>query len=236
MSRRSLDNPGEACYMCFMPKVMGPGGSLFAAIGRLPSPLRRLAIRGLNGLGLRLGGYDANMRKTFTRILAFQGRPASEDALDGLMRAFKGYYVGSLENLSRLCASGIPPKPPVPVALTALPLIKSLREKGTGVILATPHFGDLYSSVLALAEAGVPLTVLMVGGDQYHWAESENLKFVEFLGGAADVVAALRANGCVLVYDDVDFVPGNRTADFFGAPAFPPPAPRESAAPKQDRY
>ncbi len=218
-----VDGNARACYKPAMAASSKPGAfKLMGWLGRLPGPVLRGALRValLPGLSVYRGG----MRRTFARIVEFQGRAASKAEVGGLMRAFVAYYAGSLANLCRIFASSAPPRPPVPVALEALPEIERLRRRGKGVILATPHFGDLYSAILALG-ARLPLTVLMVTGEHYRWAESGSLKFVEFLGGAAEVVAALERNECVLVYDDVDFIPGNRTADFFGGPVFSPHGP-----------
>jgi phosphatidylinositol dimannoside acyltransferase len=213
-----------------MPKAPStPAMRFLGLLGRLPEPLLRAVLWPLSLLGFGLTGALSAMGRVFARVRGFRGEPAGPAEIAGIRRSFLRFYVSSLVNLCRICASGSPPKAPVAVELPALAEIERLRARGKGVILATPHFGDLYSGIIGLADAGLPLTVLMIQGEQYRPAEFKKLRFVEFFGGASECLAALRANGCVLVYADLDFVPGNRTADFFGGPAFPPHGPARLA-------
>jgi KDO2-lipid IV(A) lauroyltransferase len=202
-----------------------------AASATLPEFLYRAILGAISRLGYATNGgrQKRALREVLRRVLAFQKLPAGPADVDALYAKHLRFYVESLLNLSYICRPAERPATRIPVDLPILAEIEKQRARGKGVVLATPHYGDLYSAIIALGRAGLPLTVLMVTGDNYHWAEFDKLKFVEFAGGAADCLKALNRNEAVLVYSDLDFFPGNRTADFFGAPAFPPHGPARLA-------
>lgn len=111
------------------------------------------------------------------------------------------------------------------VDLDLLPVLEGLRREGRGVLLLTPHMGSLGLGMVALAEAGVPLTVQVINAEPYRWAERPNLRFLSLAQSAAPCLKALNEGGVLLLYGDLEFFPGNETADFFGAPIRPPHGP-----------
>jgi KDO2-lipid IV(A) lauroyltransferase len=121
---------------------------------------------------------------------------------------------------------------PVPVELELLPVLQDLRSHGRGVVLVTPHFGDAKMLFLGLARAGLPLHV-MINRVQPVMREvtaaQPNLRFTDLTTGAKRYLDALSRNELVLLFTDMDYYPGGRTLDFFGAPANPPHGPARLA-------
>ena len=78
--------------------------------------------------------------------------------------------------------------------------------------------------ILGLARAGLPVHVMIsYVTPQLRTVEgAPGLRFTDFTTGAKHYLDALARNELVLLYTDMDFFPGGRTADFFGAPCHPP--------------
>lgn len=221
MSSRRLDKAAAGRYIWSVAQETPPAFRAGAWLSeRVPPRLLYLGFRLLLPLLLRFSADAASVRRAYARVLSRSGRPSGPLAQWRVQCAFRRFYAWSLVALCHNCRPGSPTLRPV--KLTALAEIERLRARGKGVILAAPHFGDLISAIFALGHAGVPLSVLMVSGDFWHWAELRSLRFVEFGKGAAECLRALKDNGVVLLYVDTDFFAGNATAEFFGAPIFPP--------------
>ncbi|MBI5241212.1 MAG: lysophospholipid acyltransferase family protein [Elusimicrobia bacterium] len=120
----------------------------------------------------------------------------------------------------------------VPVTLKLLPAIEGLRRGGRGVVLVSPHFGDFQMLFHGLARAGLPLHAmvnLVRPAMREVTAAQPNLRFTDFSTGAKYYLDALGRNELVLLLADMDFFPGGRTLDFFGAPCNPPHGPARLA-------
>ncbi|MBI4676869.1 MAG: hypothetical protein HY748_04740 [Elusimicrobia bacterium] len=104
-----------------------------------------------------------------------------------------------------------------------LPVLKGLLEKGKGVILATPHFGN-HAYFDVLSALGIPLNLLLLHGTSYESAATRRtlMRLWDVGSSAAGLLRALAANETVLLFDDLDYFPDGRTKHLFGAP-FPPP-------------
>jgi lauroyl/myristoyl acyltransferase len=107
------------------------------------------------------------------------------------------------------------------VDLPCLARIEKLRRDGKGVILATPHFGNLPLMLAALA-ARLPLSVVLINDVPWKFFEVHGFKVLGLGNAVVPMVSALAANECVVVMSDLEFFPGNRVADLFGAPVRPP--------------
>lgn len=170
---------------------------------------------------------EGNVRRIWVHS---RGREATEkeiaDSLSEMARILAAERLTAIE-LQRdpaLCA--------VPVELELLPRLEALRSEGHGVVLATPHFGDVKMLILGLARQGLPLHVMVNhAGPWLRTIEAvqPNLRFTDFSTGAQYYLDALRRNEVVLLYTDMDFFPGGRTAVFFGAPCHPPHGPARLA-------
>jgi lauroyl/myristoyl acyltransferase len=120
----------------------------------------------------------------------------------------------------------------VPTAQKLLPAVEALRRAGRGVVLVSPHFGDFQMLFHGLARAGLPLHVminLVRPAMREATAAQPNLRFTDFSTGARYYLDALSRNELVLLLADLDFFPGGRTLEFFGAPCNPPHGPARLA-------
>jgi lauroyl/myristoyl acyltransferase len=111
--------------------------------------------------------------------------------------------------------------------LVFLPCLKDLLKQGRGAILLTPHFGNHALFMYALACGGMPVNAVYNFGTAFRSLEKAypNLRLFDVGFAAADLLKTLRGSGVVMTLGDVDYFPDNRTADFFGAPFFPPHGP-----------
>jgi lauroyl/myristoyl acyltransferase len=102
--------------------------------------------------------------------------------------------------------------------------VQSLLAEGRGAILATAHFGDENILALNLALRGIPVSVIVVYSANTRWVSRlvPNLRYLDVGRSAIDCMNALKRNEVVLTYGEVDYFPGGRTMDFFGAPFHPP--------------
>lgn len=188
----------------------------------LPYRLLRLSIRALVWAALGRGRPRRLAESLFARILAHQGRPAGPAVLRRLAAERDAFYAETLANLCVLARDRDMPRPAREVELEFLPALRAVLARGKGAILASPHLGDLYTSIAAIAHAGVPLHVLLAWGEKYRWLQFKGLRFLDLGTGAADLLKALASNEPVFLHVDLDYFPGGRTADFFGAPVHPP--------------
>lgn len=179
----------------------------------------RAALRGAYRLVMGRGGMRRQLLSVYARVERRAGREpdaaAQESFLDRLAERYAD-FLASLYTLDLEAAAGFPS-----VDTPALAEIQRLRRGGRGVILASPHFGNVPLAVGALAR-GVPLTVLLVNAGPYAWCEAYGLKMTSVGSSAVDCVRALAAGEAVLLFCDLDFFPEGRTADLFGAPIRPP--------------
>jgi lauroyl/myristoyl acyltransferase len=166
------------------------------------------------------------VRDRLRLILAFSGRPADRAALDGLLRETADSLAAGMADL--MFEPG-PQEALARVDLCLLPELERLRRAGRGVILTGPHMSNQPLAMWALAAAGVPLNVVLINAEAGRWLEREDLKAWSLGRAAAPCLAALARNETVLLYSDLDFFPGGRTAAFFGAPVRPPHGPARLA-------
>ena len=160
------------------------------------------------------------MRSYLRRILTYQEKPADAATIDRLISETGDFYSQTLVSISVL--PRLRPRLGELVSLELLPTLERLRALGKGVILATPHFGDLYLAIPALADSGIKLSALMLGAENFAWIGTENLSFIPIGSGALALLSALERNETALVFTDIDYFPGERTAELFGAPVYPP--------------
>ena len=199
--------------------------SLLLALGRLPEPALDFLVRKcIVGLAMSAAApLRRRMRAYLRRILSHQGRPMDEAALTEIIKATTELNAEMLISLLRY-----PQWRPQVLDLVELPMLETverLRSRGRGVILASPHFGNLILGLTALDEADLPVTAVLQNATDLDWMTRKGLRWVDVGGGAAVLLKALAANEAVILFDDLDFFPGGRTADFFGAPVFPPHGP-----------
>lgn len=194
-------------------------------LGFLPEVVFRRLFSPLVFAVLLATRLDRPLRGAYARIASHQRRAGENWRL---VARHCDYYAGAIGNLFFALRPLLPPTTRRPVSLP-LERLERLRAGGKGVILATPHFGDLFSAIYALGRLDAPVTVLMLGASWFGRRELPNLRFVELSDGAAQCLATLKANGLVLLYDDLDLFPGGRTGTLFGAPVFAPHGPARLA-------
>ncbi|MBI5210324.1 MAG: lysophospholipid acyltransferase family protein [Elusimicrobia bacterium] len=167
--------------------------------------------------------YRAALASNLRRVVGFStGREPAPQEISALIseltdlhvRYFTEYYV-----LARTLAPDPSKSEPL-----LLPALEGLLKKGKGVILASPHFGNIISTWVALDCRGIPVTVVGNAVQGYGWSAqaSRNIRLVGLGDGAVEGLAALRANGTLFLNTDVDYFPDGRTTPFFGAPFHPP--------------
>lgn len=140
--------------------------------------------------------------------------------------------VMALQRINTYELQRVPGRGEAPVELKLLPVIEALRRRGRGVVLVSPHFGDFQLLFHGLARAGLPLHVminLVRPIMREVTAAQPNLRFTDFSTGARYYLDALSRNELVLLFSDMDYFPGGRTLDFFGAPCNPPHGPARLA-------
>lgn len=184
--------------------------------------IERAALYGFNKPGLRRI-LENNLR----RIYAFSGKELTEDELARVIDEMALLYARNQHSLF-ICDQDIRDVLST-FDLDLLPTLRTLRAGGRGALLITPHFGNIGLAMLALADAGIPLNAQIINAAPYRWCERPNLRFIGLSDGAAACLKALKRNETLLLYGDLDFFPGNRTADFFGAPIRPPHGPARLA-------
>jgi len=207
-----------------------PKPTLFGACSHLARLLGRPRLTRLLELLYRAALRAPTRRRMLCdrlrRILEFNGRSADRAALDLLLRETAARLA---DGLAELVFEPGPQEAKARADLGLLPELERLRRAGRGVILAGPHMSDQPLCVWALAAAGVPLNWVLLNAEPYVWTQRENLKIWSLGSAAAPCLAALARNEAVLLYSDLDFFPGGRTADFFGAPVRPPHGPARLA-------
>lgn len=189
-----------------------------------PEALLRWFVRGILVASVLRVSRAKNI-SSLSRIRRFRQEPCSAKTLDRLCTELGDAYAASLLSFLSLCRPAAVPAIPKPISLELLPAVERLRRARKGVILASPHFGDLYCAMMALGHARLPLSVLLQGGDRFRWLECYGLRFLELGEGAASCVAALERNELVWLFTDIDYFPGGALVDFFGAPIYPPHGP-----------
>lgn len=164
------------------------------------------------------------LENIFSRVLQASGQQAAPERLRALKLECARVYASnqlSLFTMDRAEAE----RAVKDMDLELLPTLTKLRQAGKGVILASPHFGNQVLAMTSLAMAGVPVNVIFINADPYRWAEEVGLRVINLGEAALECLRALARNEAVLLYTDLDYFPGGRTADFFGAPVRPPHGP-----------
>jgi lauroyl/myristoyl acyltransferase len=209
-----------------MPKPLAfrLAAALLRALGRrrFQSLLERLYL-----WDIRLPPLRRALGRVLDRIQAHTGSPLPPERRRDCLRAMARLYAEQQTDLVN-CDADIGPALET-VALDLLPALRGLRDQGCGVILVTPHFGNTVLCLIGLAEAGVPVNILVINDAAYKWAERKNLRFLGLGESAAACLRLLKRNEVVVLYGDMDFFPGGRTAPFFGAPYYPPSGPAKLA-------
>ncbi|MBI5623140.1 MAG: hypothetical protein HY924_05110 [Elusimicrobia bacterium] len=105
-----------------------------------------------------------------------------------------------------------------------LPALEDLRLRGRGVIIASPHYGN-HALFDVIATLGIPINMLYLYASSWETKATQNslIRLWDVGLAAPGLMRALAANEVVLLIDDMDYFPDNRTADFFGEPFHPPP-------------
>ncbi len=172
-------------------------------------------------MSLARGRQRAEVDRVLSRVLRYTGREPSAAELQRGVDEMAWIYADLMTTLHLLepeSARGLLER----IELPLLPEIARLRKAGKGVVLAGPHFGNIALAMAGLALRRVPLTAVLINAEPYHWAQALGLRLISVGAAAVDCVGALNANETVLIQADLDFFPGGRTADFFGAPMRPP--------------
>lgn len=154
-----------------------------------------------------------------------EGREPGPGELTGLLTEMAAIYVRH-----QIACNRIPSRPREYVDKTEVPAfaaLKTLLERGQGALLVACHLEPTIAMLGAAALAhrhGVPVTVLTDFTEQYEQASKAipTLRYLPMMESAAPCLAALRRNETVFFLGDIDFFPGERTAEFFGAPYHPP--------------
>lgn len=104
-----------------------------------------------------------------------------------------------------------------------LPALEDLRLRGRGVIIASPHYGN-HALFDVIATLGIPINMLYLYASSWETKATQNslIRLWDVGLAAPGLMRALAANEVVLLIDDMDYFPDNRTADFFGEPFHPP--------------
>lgn len=172
-------------------------------------------------MSLARGAQRAEVDRLLSRVLRFTGRDPSPSELRRLVDEMAWIFSDMLATL-HLLEPGGERRLLDRIELPLLPELARLRKDGKGVILAGPHFGNIALAMAGLALRGIPLTTILINAEPYRWVEAFGLRVASLGTAAVDCVRALNANETVLILADLDFFPGGRTADFFGAPMRPP--------------
>jgi phosphatidylinositol dimannoside acyltransferase len=170
----------------------------------------------------------ARLRSILTRIAAFEGKPPDPERLQALVEGTLAIYARHMVSLFTLDAAHAKAWAKRTEFVLRGDLQRALDRK-RGVILAGPHFGNMAAAMAALSSEGVPLHALFVSAGPYRWMADLGIKVIDLGDSAAACVRALNDNQVVLLFADIDFFPGGRTADFFGAPVRPPHGPARLA-------
>lgn len=183
---------------------------------RLSELLRRIYLQGWTWTPA-----GAPLLSAYARVHAHSaGKPPSPEERRRFLERLAAVYADS--EATKFALHVTPPERRLAgVELAALPAIERLRAGGRGVILASPHFGNLPLTMIALA-AKVPLTVVFVNAKPWMFIEEHGPRVLGLGTAAREILRALANNECVLLLSDLDFYPNGRAVPFFGAPIRPP--------------
>ncbi len=204
------------------PLHFGAKGLLLSLLGLRPYQ----AILSL-GYGLILGMPPRRRRlgDNLRRIRSFNGLPTPRAEIRRHARRLAELHA---EIQASLALFAIDSDPAIlgEVQLPLLSALRRLRRAGRGVILAAPHYGNLWVCAKALDRARMPLACILNAPSPYRWGQTPGLRVLGRKGSARASWRFLSQNGCVLVTADMDFGAQELRLPFFGA-AFP--APRDVA-------
>ncbi len=116
------------------------------------------------------------------------------------------------------------------VELRNLDRLKNALQKGKGVLLPSGHFGNFELGALALAWAGLPVSVLIkhmrnpfIDRDLTHIRQSLGTEVLDIDYAGRGILSALKSNRIVCILGDQDVGPMRGTmVDFFGHPTSTP--------------
>lgn len=181
-----------------------------------------------NSLALALPSMKPILERVLNRIASHCGKPLGPGQIDAIIAQKAALKAANVIFLAM--ESDEMEAEAKKARLELLPVLRRLLNQQKGVILAGPHFGDTALSLLALGLSGVPITVLFINAQPYRVGLARyGIQALDLGESAAACVAALSRNEVVLLYADLDFFPGGRTSDFFGAPMHPPHGPARLA-------
>ena len=180
------------------------------------------------GRSLAKGRQGAEVECVLRRVTRWAGREASPDELKAFAAELVWIY-SDVHATVHLLDENPPERLLSRIELPLLPELERLRRGGKGVVLASPHFGNIALAMAGLVYSGVPLSAVLINAKPWRWVERSGLKVVDLGSSAIDCVRALNRNEAVLLLNDLDFFPGGRTAEFFGAPVHPPHGPARLA-------
>lgn len=103
------------------------------------------------------------------------------------------------------------------------PVVDRALSRGRGAILAAPHFGCMHS-LTAPGFRGRKLTLVVLQSvpTLFRDARLGEVTVIALGNAASTSLKALARNELVVLYADVEFFSGERTAPFFGSPVRPP--------------
>jgi lauroyl/myristoyl acyltransferase len=210
-----------------------PGYLLYRLVERLSgkaalAPFIRTTSAKLLGLPRLRQATEGNFRRILAYVNGKEPSPAETASLRGKMALLL-----ARDLLSKYEALRDPARFEVPADLRLLPTLQGLLRAGRGAVLVTPHFGDTTMLFFGLARAGLTLHVLVnrvpASAPGVLAASGVGLHLTDLSTGAKHYLDALARNELVLLMTDMDFYPGGRTLDFFGAPFNPPHGPARLA-------
>ena len=168
-----------------------------------------------NDLVLRLPPWRKRIEGNLRRVRSFQGLPTSADDVQRHRGALAALHA---EIQATLALFASVPSPPIldEVELPLLPALRRLGAAGRGVLLAAPHYGNLWLCAKALDRAGVPLACVLNDPAPYRWGETPTLRVLPRRGSSRACLGVLRRNRCVLLTADMSFDAKAPRHPFFG--------------------
>lgn len=206
-----------------------PGYPLFVLIERFfgkeaVGPFIQVSCSKIMGLP----SLSAVVEGNFRRIHSFaQGREPTPGEVEVFRRQMAQMLARDM--LSKYEALRDPAGFDVPADVSLLPVLRGLLRAGRGAVLVSPHFGDTTMLYFGLARTGLPLHVMVnyapPGAVAALAAAKLKFSLTDLSTGARYYLDALGRNEVLLLSADIDYFPGGRTLDFFGAPFNPPHGP-----------
>ena len=174
-----------------------------------------------NGLVLRFPPWSKRIEVNLRRVRSFQGLATSTDDTHRHRDALAALHADIQATIALFAAV---PNPPIldEVELPLLGTLGRLSAAGRGVLLAAPHYGNLWLCAKALDHAGVPLACVLNDPAPYRWGETPTLRVLPRRGSSRACLDVLRRNRCVLLTADMNFDAAAPRRPFFGHPVLSP--------------